>query len=623
MKTSGASSNSESAKLRKTITRAASAATASSATVSRKTSLSAVDQDSAGIQEQTLTGCQILIQGLLDQGVDTVFGYPGGVLLGVYDELHKRPELRHLLVRHEQGGTHAADGYARATGKPGVVLVTSGPGATNAVTGITTASMDSIPMVVFTGQVPTSVIGNDAFQEADTIGITRPITKHSYLVKDVNELGRIIPEAFHIATSGRPGPVLIDLPKDMLMSSGSYSSPEGGRKITTTEDSSREFNTNGKRMEAVQPDAFDEAAELLQNAKKPLIYAGGGVMMSAAWKELTAFARQADIPVTTTLMGLGVFPETDPLSLGMLGMHGTWQANMAIQTCDVLVAIGARFDDRVTGRVSDFSTQSKKIHIDIDAACINKNVEVEVPIVADCKSAIKELAARVGRIDTADWQQELAAHKAEHPLRYKKPENGIAPQHMIEIISEETGGNAIISTDVGQHQMWAAQYYKYNHPRSWLSSGGLGTMGFGFPAAMGAKVACPDRDVVAIVGDGGFQMTAMELGTAVRYKIPVKIAVMNNNFLGMVRQWQELFFEKRYSHSDLEEGNPDFVKLAECYGAVGLRATTPDELRDVFRKAMEINDRPVVMDISVVQEENVYPMIPPGSAVHEMVDTPD
>jgi acetolactate synthase I/II/III large subunit len=558
-----------------------------------------------------MTGGEILIQALIDQKVEAIFGYPGGVVLGVYDVIFKNPELRHIMVRHEQGGTHAADGYARATGKPGVVLATSGPGATNTVTGIATAYMDSIPMVVFTGQVPSSMIGNDAFQEADIIGITRPITKHSYLVKNANELGDVIKEAFHIAASGRPGPVLVDLPKDMLFSSGRYY-PNRFPKFR-----------GSYRISQDNELAVKEAADLIMTAKKPLIYAGGGVVMGDAWQELRDLAFRTNIPVTTTLMGLGAFPESHPNALGMLGMHGTWAANMAIQECDVLIAIGARFDDRVTGRVPDFSTKSQKIQIDIDPACINKNVMVEIPIIGHVKEIIPAITALVGKVDTKDWMKEIEHWRTTHPLRYKAREGEIAPQFMIQKISEVTNGDAIVVTDVGQHQMWAAQYYTYNHTRSWITSGGLGTMGFGFPAAMGAAVAYPDRTVVAIVGDGGFQMTSMELATAVDQKLPVIIAIMNNGFLGMVRQWQELFYGGRYSSSDLNSSNPDFVKMAESYGAVGFRASTPEELEDVLQKAMLVKDRPVVLDILVTKQENVYPMIPPGAAVHEMVDTED
>ena len=558
-----------------------------------------------------MTGGEILINALIDQGVEVVFGYPGGVVLGVYDVIYKTPKFNHILVRHEQAGTHAADGYSRATGKTGVVIATSGPGATNTVTGIATAFMDSIPMVVFTGQVPSSMIGNDAFQEADIIGITRPITKHSYLVKDASELGDVIKEAFYIAESGRPGPVVIDLPKDMLFSKGTYS-----KSSTKSYRGSYRINEDNKK-------AIKEAADLIATAKKPLIYAGGGVVTGNAWEDLRTLAYKTNIPVTTTLMGLGTFPESHPNSLGMLGMHGTWAANMAIQECDVLIAVGARFDDRVTGRVADFATKSKKIHIDIDPACINKNVEVEVPIIGDVKKILPDLIELVHEIDTSEWMIVINKWRSDHPLRYLKRKDEIAPQYMIEKISEITSGDAIIVTDVGQHQMWAAQYYKYNHTRSWITSGGLGTMGFGFPAAMGAAIGCPDRTVFCITGDGGFQMTAMEIATAVDQKVPVKVAIMNNGYLGMVRQWHELFYGERYSHSHLEPSNPDFVKLAEAYGAVGLRATTPKELDEILKIAMEIHDRPVIMDIHVTQKENVYPMVPPGAAVHEMVDTPE
>jgi acetolactate synthase I/II/III large subunit len=557
---------------------------------------------------KVMTGGEILIQSLIDMEVDTVFGYPGGVVLGVYDDLYRHPELRHILVRHEQGGTHAAEGYARMTGKPGVVLVTSGPGATNTVTGIANAYMDSIPMVIFTGQVPSTMIGNDAFQEADIVGITRPITKHSYLVKKVEDLPKIIREAFHIAATGRPGPVLVDLPKDMLFSKGEYQK----NHPVQIRGYHQEVDGNAAQIR--------KAAELIRVAERPLIYAGGGVVTGEAWEELRELAYKTGIPVTTTLMGLGAFPESHPQALGMLGMHGTYYANMAIQSCDVLIAVGARFDDRVTGRVKDFSPLSRKIHIDIDPACINKNVEVEVPVIGHVKNVLARLIPQVGKADIGGWIGQLDTWKREHPLRCPMEKDVITPQWMVRRISEFTNGDAIVVTDVGQHQMWAAQHYTYNHPRSWISSGGLGTMGFGFPAAMGAKIACPDREVVCITGDGGYQMTTFELATAVHYKVPVKIAVMNNGYLGMVRQWQELFYGGRYSHSHLAPGNPDFVKMAESYGAVGMRARTPEELDKVLADAMKVTDVPVVMDIVVPEGYNVYPMIPPGAAVHEMVE---
>lgn len=549
-----------------------------------------------------LSGAEIIIKSLQEEGVDAIFGYPGGQILPFYDALYDA-KLKHYLVRHEQGAAHAADGYARATGKPGVCVATSGPGATNLVTGIATAYMDSVPMVAITGQVPCALLGRDSFQEADITGITLPITKHNFLVSDVSDLARTIKEAFHIATTGRPGPVLIDVPKNVQVETTGFKYPQSVNLRSykpTIEGNKAQIKT---------------AARMIREAKKPVIYAGGGVVISGASEELFRLSELTLCPVTTTLMGIGAFPETHPLSLGMLGMHGTRAANYAVSECDLLIAIGARFDDRVTGKLDEFASNARIIHIDIDAAEIGKNIRIDVPIVGDVKSVLTELNNRLEETGSREWYDKIVEWKEKHPLNY--PADGkLKPQFIIEQIYDITKGQAIITTEVGQNQMWAAQYYKYTKPRTFISSGGLGTMGYGLPAAIGAKVGRPDAVVIDIAGDGSIQMNIQELATAVHYNIPVIIAILNNNYLGMVRQWQEIFYDRRYSYTDIT--GPDFVKLAEAYGAVGIRVTEPGEVKPALKQAIAAN-RPVVMDFVVDREENVFPMVPPGGAIHKML----
>jgi len=551
-------------------------------------------------------GAEVIIESLLKEGVEVVFGYPGGAVIPLYDVLYTTKEIKHILTRHEQAAAHAADGYARATGKTGVCIATSGPGATNLVTGITTAYMDSIPLIAFTGQVPTHMIGNDAFQEANITGITYSVTKHNYLVKNTDELPRILKEAFYIANTGRKGPVLIDLPKDVLTGKTEVPYPE---KVKI-----RSYNPNYKGNLR----QIERAARLINESERPVIYAGGGVISSGASKKLFQLAHKTHIPVTTTLMGLGVFPENDPLSLKMLGMHGTCYANYAISESDLIIAIGARFDDRITGKVSEFAPEAKIIHIDIDPTTIGKSVRVDVPIVGDARDILSKLIPMVdGNKKRPGWSKRIEEWKEKYPLKYEK-KGGLKPQFVVEKIYEVSKGEAIIVTEVGQNQMWAAQFYTYTEPRTFISSGGLGTMGYGFPASIGAQIGRPDKIVFDIAGDGSFQMNIQELATAVNYKVPVKVAILNNGYLGMVRQWQDLFYQKRYSQVDLKK-NPDFVKVAEAYGAKGILITKPEDVEPALKEAID-TPGPVVMDFRIVREENVYPMVPAGAALTQMIE---
>jgi acetolactate synthase-1/2/3 large subunit len=557
------------------------------------------------------SGAEIFVECLLKEGVDAIFGHPGGVVLKIYDVLMDAP-VRHILMRHEQGAVHAADGYARATGRPGVCLATSGPGATNCVTGLVTANMDSIPLVLFTGQVPTSFIGNDAFQEADIFGITMPCVKHSYVVRRVDDLARVVKEAFYIAQTGKPGPVLVDIPKDVTQEETEFTYPQDVR-------------LRGYAPTYMgHPGQIRRAAEALAHAKRPVLYVGGGAMSSNASPELLELAELIQAPVTTTLLGLGTFPETHQLSMGMLGMHGTYWANMAMCEADLIFAIGARFDDRVTGRLDAFAENAEAIiHIDIDPSNIGKNVRTDIPIVGDVKTVLRALIEALKGTDKnwhavhAPWLEMVWGWAQAHPLRYEQGEEVVKGQYVIEAISKLAPGDAIITTGVGQHQMWAAQFYRFTQPRTWLTSGGLGTMGYCLPSAIGAQVAFPDRMVIGIDGDGSFQMTSHELATAVQYQLPVKIVILNNYYLGMVRQWQELFYNKRYSYSYL--GNiPDYVKLAEAYGATGFRATKPHEVLPTLQQAFA-TPGPVVAEVVIDSDEKVYPMVPAGAALREMV----
>ncbi len=561
-----------------------------------------------------LSGAEILIQSLKDEGVEYIFGYPGGAVLHIYDALFQQDALKHILVRHEQGATHAADGYARATGKPGVVLVTSGPGATNAITGIATAYMDSIPMVVISGQVPSPVIGSDAFQEVDMVGISRPCVKHNFLIKDVNQIAETIKKAFYVATTGRPGPVVVDIPKDITdpRIKVPYKYP---KKVSI-----RSYNpaVTGHKGQ------IKKAVDLLLSAERPVIYSGGGVVLGEASKELTEFSHILGYPVTNTLMGLGAYPATDKQFIGMLGMHGTYEANMTMHESDVIIAIGARFDDRVTGKLDMFCPYAKIIHIDVDPASISKTVKVDIPIVGEVKPVLEQMVELIkdakkapNKKNLADWWEQIEQWRGINCLEFDRDSPLIKPQYVIEQLYEVTKGNAYVTSDVGQHQMWAAQYYKFDKPRRWINSGGLGTMGFGLPAAIGVKLAHPDADVACVTGEASIQMCIQELSTALQYKTPIKIINLNNRYMGMVRQWQEFTYESRYSHSYLDT-LPEFVKLAEAYGHVGIRIEKPEEVRPALEKAFAMKDRTVFLDIITDRTENVYPMIEAGKAHHDM-----